>query len=302
MARSGSDHLIVADAATGALRREVVLAGGRVFGSDAEQQAAGVEAGTLGNASAIRALAGTTSAFVVGSTDGYLYALDACGTPPGLVWSLSFGAPVGQSIFADTDGDGDEELVVTAADGYVYGLDTQRFEAPRFVFDTDPEHGFPDTDVDEIRGLAVHALWSPVAGAVGYEWALFTAGGRPVTQRPGAPDNPFIPVDAAQVRADVRAGLAYGGRYYFAVRAIGPDGSSSEALSDGVRILPEDGPMGVDGGVADAARPHYRLTGDGCGSCGVPRPVQGGSGLGALASLGVALLGARRLRRGRGRR
>ncbi len=57
---------------------------------------------------------------VVGSGDGWLYAIDPCaGT---LTFAYDFGASVGEPVFGDTDGDGFDEIVVSVADGYLYAL------------------------------------------------------------------------------------------------------------------------------------------------------------------------------------
>ncbi len=57
---------------------------------------------------------------VVGSSDGWLYAIDPCtGT---LTFTYSFGAPVGEPVFGDTDGDGNDEIIVSVDDGYLYAL------------------------------------------------------------------------------------------------------------------------------------------------------------------------------------
>ena len=57
---------------------------------------------------------------VVGGSDGWLYAVDPCaGT---LTFTYDFGAPVGEPVFGDTDGDGLDEIVVSVADGYLYAL------------------------------------------------------------------------------------------------------------------------------------------------------------------------------------
>jgi MYXO-CTERM domain-containing protein len=237
-----------------------------LFASDLDADKSGIRTGALGDVTAVASLTGVggTSAFLVGGSDGYLYAIDACSTAPTLLWSLDFRAPVGQAVFADYDGDGDEEIVVDAADGFVYGVDTERFPAPTWVFDTDPRNGITDADVDEVRGTLLGAAWADVPGATGYEWALFTAGGTAITRRTGDPGNPFIPVAATSttVTVDSTDGLVNGTRYFFAVRAIGPGGSSAEALSDGVLYTethggpePDAGDAGGSVDAADSAAP-----------------------------------------------
>jgi outer membrane protein assembly factor BamB len=58
--------------------------------------------------------------FVVGGADGWLYAVD--GATGALLWGLDLGASVGDPIAADIDGDGTSEVLVPAADGYLYAI------------------------------------------------------------------------------------------------------------------------------------------------------------------------------------
>jgi hypothetical protein len=293
----------IVDVESGATRASGVLAGGRAFATLDAARAVGANVGVLGHVTATRALDGTTPAFLVGSTDGYLYAIDACAPALSVLWAMDFDAPVGEAVFADTDGDGEDEIVVEAADGFLYGIDTERAASPAWVYDTDPAAGFPDTDVDEVHGRELHALWSEVPGATGYEWALFTVRGDPVTERPGDPRNPFIPAGPGERRAVVRDRLVSGSRYVFAVRALTAQGTSAETVSDGVRIFFDEVPpdAGVDGGAEtgrldgghmDAGTSEFYLTGSGCFACAVPgRAAHTGSvaaWLVALAALGVA--------------
>lgn len=110
------------DGSAGTLISERVLAGGQVFASMAQAQAAGKTTGMLSNANSIvSVLPDGTPAVLTGSTDGFLYALDGCSM--NLLWAKNMDAPVAEPIIGDTDGDGLDEIVVSAADGYVYGLD-----------------------------------------------------------------------------------------------------------------------------------------------------------------------------------
>jgi MYXO-CTERM domain-containing protein len=322
-ARVDSAHLLALDAATGTQRFDVVLAGGRVFATDADAAAAGVRVGTIGDVTGIASLTGASGApaFLVGSTDGYLYAIDACAETPALLWSLNFRTPVGAPVFADYDADGEQEIVVEAGDGFVYGLDTERFPAPMWVYDTDPRNGIVDTDVDEVHGTMLATAWSPVAGATGYEWALFTAGGTAITRRTGEPANPFIPVGATITTATVDAteGLVSGTRYVFAVRAVGPLGASAETASDGVLYIethagsepsPDGGiedAGGSDGGAMDASGDVASIdAGDGAradagggghASCGCRAAGRRGERGAWLVLLGLVVTFARRRRR-----
>lgn len=264
-------------AADGSERHDLFLVEGRAFTSELDAIRAGLYAGVVGNATSTTDLGGGTPAVLFGSTDGHLYAIDPCGATPELLWALSFRAPVGEAIFADTDGDGEDELVVSVADGFLYGVDTEALPAPEYVYDTDPRLFRTDADVDETRGVVLGARWAAVAGATAYEYAVFSAGGTPVSRNPSDESNPFI--ETTDTFAEHGERLEVGGVYFFAVRAIGPEGTSSEALSDGTvylrEVLGDDmGPMPpTDGGAAtpDGGRPSVDAGADtdgGGGGCG----------------------------------
>jgi hypothetical protein len=260
-ALSTTPRVVVANATTGAVIYDVALAQGRAYANEMELRAAVPSPGLLTNVNATQALSATggamAPAFVLGSNEGYLYALDACTPGPSVRWSMNFRAPVGEPIFSDTDGDGADEIVVTSADGFLHGIDTERFPAPSFVYDTDPPR-VPSMDVDERTGSSLEATWAPVMGAVAYEWALFTATGSPVSRGARPEDGPFI--RTMGLTAFWNEGLIDGTRYFFAVRAIGPaDASSVETLSNGVRYrrpaaVSDAGPdvAAVDATAADA--------------------------------------------------
>ncbi|MDI7268529.1 MAG: VCBS repeat-containing protein, partial [Myxococcota bacterium] len=222
--------------ATGALRHEITLAGGSAWPSPAAAVAAGVRPGFLGNATAKSDLTGTgTPGALVGSTDGFLYALNPCdGT---VIWALNFRFPVGEAVFADVNDDGVDDVLVSVADGYLYGVGRERFRAPAEVLDTDPPGGFPDVDRDTIETFnTLYASWTAVTGATSYEYGIVTPSGSFVTR----PD--FINVGGATTATAHGLGLRLGATYYVAVRAIGPAGSSSEALSDGIQLVDETPP------------------------------------------------------------
>lgn len=276
-----SPELVLIDAQSGAERAHVVLARGQRFSSEAEVADAGVLPGSLGNATALQTLWPGQSAVVIGSTDGFLYAIDACAAGAPVLWTLNLRAPVGEAVTGDLDGDGLQELLVTAADGFLYGIGPQRFAPPREVREIDPRR--PDAgDLDEstLPGVLT-AEWDAVPNATGYEWALLTAGGTPLTRHPTVPGNPFIPVGADVTRVGYSSMLRPGARYVFAVRARGASGASSEVLSDGVRYQPMDEPdagasmpdAGTDGGAA--ASPD--------GGTGGAGAIRGGSGCGCTA-------------------
>lgn len=189
--------------------------------------------GRLGNVTVSRNLTGSgRPGVLVPSTDGHLYAVDPCGMV--LDWALDLRYPVGEAILADTDGDGEDEIVVTAADGFLYGIDREVIPAPAYVYENDGTTLATTSaaDVDELVTVdTLHANWAPVDGATSYEYAVITPAGTFVT----APN--FVSAGAATSVSPTGLPLIAGRRYLFAVRAIGPDGSSSEALSDGVVVL-----------------------------------------------------------------
>jgi MYXO-CTERM domain-containing protein len=158
--------------------------------------------------------------------------VDPCGMR--LEWALDIRYPVGEAILADTDGDGEDEIVVTAADGFLYGIDREVIPAPAFVYENDGATLATSAaeDLDEyVTSETLHANWAPVDGATSYEYAVITPGGAFVT-RPN-----FVSAGAATSVSATGLPLIAGRRYLFAVRAIGAEGSSSEALSDGVVVL-----------------------------------------------------------------
>ncbi len=93
---------------------------------------ADIESGsTVGICSAGQALSNAAAAdidgdgrdeFLVGSADGYLYALHA--TDGSLAFAYNFHAAVGAPIVADVDGDGTLGVMVSVGDGYVHSLGT----------------------------------------------------------------------------------------------------------------------------------------------------------------------------------
>lgn len=220
------------NAATGELAGDIALRDGRLWDPPSS---APEGPGILGDVTLARDLVGTGApTALVPSTDGHLYAIDPC--TMALQWALDFRFPVGSPILADTDGDGEDEIVVTVADGFLYAVDREVIAAPLFVVENDgrgPAAG-PGDDIDELVTVdTLWANWASVEGAVAYEYAVVTPGGAFLT-RPS-----FINAgDVTEVRA-TGLPLRAGQRYLFAVRAIGAEGSSSETLSDGVLVLPD---------------------------------------------------------------
>lgn len=258
--------------------RAVVLAGGTVFADELEAQQDGRLLGSLGSVATHRDLRGTgTPLALVGSDDGWLYGLDPCtGT---LALSYEFGAPVGSPIFADTDGDGRDEILVSVADGYLYNLRQLVIAAPSYVWDIDPTQGIVDRDVDTISTLSeISARWRDVTGTLSYELAVVTS------------DGDFLTSPAWQDQGNVTQAtvtglsLTVGRAYFVSVRAIGPDGRSVDTMSDGIVVLPGRDDAGSDGGLGGSRN-------GGCGCNG------GSAHPGALSILFFVCMGRLLLRR-----
>ncbi len=270
--------------------QSVVLAGGEVFPDDDAAASAGRVGGQLTSVHAHADLTGQgRPSVVVGSSDGWLYALDPCTLT--LDFARDFGAPVGAVAFLDANGDDVDEMVVSVADGFLYGLQHGALAAPAGVADIDPA-GAPQVDVDELETSgAVGAAWAPVPGATGYEVAVVIEGESYLT----AP--PWVPVASTTITLD---GLAFedGRRYAIAVRAVGEGGRSPDAVSDGFIVRVVGSPAAPDGGPGDAGGAPVDGAAGGCCEAGRQSPQTA-----ALAAAVVVLLLARRrrLRTPRGR-
>lgn len=263
-------------------QRAFTLAGGQLFATPADAAAAGAKRGQLASPMVHSNLTGQgRPSAVVGSADGWLYAVDPCaGT---LDFAVPFGAPVGAVASADTDGDGNDELLVSVADGYLYGLKDAPLRGPGIVRDLDPATASGD-DVDEVTTRdTLSASWDPVPGATGYEVAIAKADGGYVFYPP------WQPVDATSY---TRTGLALedGVQYVFAVRAVSAAGRSPDILSDGV-LVHRLGPPATDAGVDQPDAGTVTTQPGGCCSTGgAPVPAV------ALGGLVALVLGRRRRR------
>lgn len=269
-------------------RATVVLAGGEVFPDEAAAEAAGAAPGQLGDVAVSANLSGAdgTPTALVGSTDGFLYAVDAC--TGALRWSHRFDAPVGAPILSDTDGDGLDDIVVSVADGYLYGLRHEILPAPGYVWDVDVPRGLTAEDIDEIETeSALYAAWAPVPGATTYELAVVGAAGTYLT----APA--WVDVGAGTSATITGLPLEDGAKFYVGVRAVGPAGKGPDRPSDGVivRLRPGADEPGRAG--------EYLLWGRGC-ACSLGGAGEEAAGLGAAVVLLSALGARRRSRRRRG--
>ncbi|HLM71312.1 MAG TPA: hypothetical protein VK459_01415, partial [Polyangiaceae bacterium] len=170
-----SPFLRAFDGATGALVGERVLAGGMVFNSVAAAVAAGARVGTLSNVSSVADAGQAGPAVLAGSSDGFLYGLHGCSL--NLLWAKDLGAPVAEPAIGNVDADGVVEIVVGAADGYIYGLDWPLLIPPGTML---LGGAGPDGSLAVAVGEEVFVEWAPVPGAIEYEVALVDPDGRPV--------------------------------------------------------------------------------------------------------------------------
>jgi hypothetical protein len=223
--------------------RTLVLAGGLMFPDETQAAPTVTVLGQLTSATVHQNLTGQgRPSAVVGSTDGWLYAIDPCSGA--LDFSYSFGAPVGEAIFGDSDGDGRDEIIVSAADGYVYTLRNFEIDQPGEVLDTDPWSDATG-DIAEINTIStLEATWSPVDGATGYEVAVVDREGNYLGE-------PWRPAGQATSLLLEDLDLVDGATYRVSVRSIsGSGGRSVDRVSNGVwvHLLPDP----PDGGCCNA--------------------------------------------------
>lgn len=266
----------------------VVLAGGKAFPSEAAADAAKVTGGQLTSVNIHENLAGAGPVAVVGSGDGHIYGIDVC--TGGLRFAVDLGAPVGEVVFGDTDGDGKDELIATANDGFLYVLRNQVLPAPTEVNDLAVAGGGGDIDeTTDTRNVKVG--WTAVPGAASYEVALVDSLG-----------NLVVPYqDAGASTSFVFSGLSLmeGSRYVASVRARTPAGVGPDKGSDGFLVTPLPPPPdagidapadGTDAGSGENL-PIGAVAGGGCG-CNAGRQERS-AGLLAMA-VAIAALWRRR--------
>ncbi|MDP3213317.1 MAG: hypothetical protein Q8S73_04385, partial [Deltaproteobacteria bacterium] len=215
-----------ADAATLA---RVVLAGGLGYASR-DLVPAAARVGTLSNATAVADGDGAGHpTLLVGSTDGWLYALDGCSLA--LRWAHDFRYPVGEPVVGDTDGDGADDVLVSVGDGYLYAMGARTLPAPDMVRDTDPADEASDADLDEVETFdTVTARWNTTPGAMRFQVRVTTLAGTALQ----FPEYTELTGDRARVAG---LPLRLGGRYRVGVVAVGADGSSVESESDGFTVV-----------------------------------------------------------------
>ncbi len=212
----------------------VVLAGGLSYPSRAMVPAT-AHVGTLSNATAVADGDGAGHpTLLVGSTDGWLYALDGCSLA--LRWAYDFRYPVGEPVVGDTDGDGADDVLVTVGDGYLYALGARTLASPVGVRDTDPNDDASDADLDEVETFdTVAARWETTPGAMRFQLRVTTLAGTALQ----FPEYTEVTGDRARLNG---LPLRLGGRYRIGIVAVGADGSSAEAESDGFTVVDRSPP------------------------------------------------------------
>lgn len=223
----------------GAVVAQFVLAGGNRYATDEEARADGAEPGRL---SAFAAGADVTglghASFLVGSTDGHLYAFAA--DDGALDWSINLRARVGTPLSADIDGDGAADVLVPTSDGLLHGIVQASLSPPTAVFDTDGSFiaASPSEDLD-VLGFsdAVGGNWAATPGADRYEYRVLRSD-----------DVVVVPWTDVESTSFVEEGLSLqlGRRYYTAIRAFSDTGLASvEVVSDGF-VVADTAPPEVD--------------------------------------------------------
>lgn len=211
----------------GAVLRRAVLADGVAYPSpDAVEP--GARSGALSNLTAVADLDGRgRPGLLVGSTDGHLYALDACTLER--AWAYDFRYPVGEPVVGDADGDGTDDVLVSVGDGYLYALGARTLAGSGAVRDVADESSDADLDAIETAGT-VFASWAPVPGAARYHVRVLTASGTAVR----FPE--YVEVTGTRARID-ELPLRVGGRYRVGVVAADARGTGDEILSDGFTVV-----------------------------------------------------------------
>lgn len=229
--------------------KTMILASGASYATEADAKAASARMGQLSHITVHSNIRGTGEpTALVGSPDGFLYGVDPCTAK--LAFTYDFRAPVGESVFGDTDGDGKDEIIVSVGDGYLYGIKNAVVSAPTNVIDTNPGGGVVDTDIDvlPVGTTTMSAKWDAVAGAAKYEVAVVGPDGSYLSSPA------WIDVGSKTAATVDKLILGAGQHYVFSVRAVGATGiAGPDTPSDGVDITGSAVPdAGTDGG-SDAA-------------------------------------------------
>lgn len=263
---SADDRFQVMNLKTGARLADWRASGGRLFADAASRDAAGVEAGLLTHMTGSPDLSGNgTPAVVFGSSDGYLYAFNPCGSANTLLWSYYFGPRVGAPILADTDNDSRSELLVHVGDGYLYHFDTLPQAVPTQVKDLNGPSGTSDVDTFSTINT-LYGGWDAAPSATSYSVGVLSAADTFVT----SPAFQSFTTPSATLTG---LELCDGATYRLAVRAIGPGGTSPEVLSDGVKVTVGELCDGKDNNCNGVKDEGFDADGDGSVSCVTSLPA-----------------------------
>ena len=196
------------------------LASGVAYPDAASAAAAGGFLGALGDVVVKQDLLGTGDhpSALVGSSDGFLYALNPCTATPSTGPSTSSSPWATPSSSPTPAGTGTDQILVPAADGSrLHALQQQVLAAPAYRLRQRGQRrrmAVVGPDLDTVQTVStLAASWAPVTGADGYQVAALTAGGTYVTQ----PDWVSVSGTSAAVP---NLSLASGKKYFFAVRAV----------------------------------------------------------------------------------
>ncbi len=240
-----SAHIYLYKVSDGTLLKDRILGCGKLYEKEDDAAKDKCVLSDLTPSIAIRDIDKSGRAvFVVGSKDGYLYAVDAVNLD--LVFVLNFRYPVGNIIAGDLDGDNYVEILISTGDGYIYAIDRAELKATPYVYENDgyftatfdngpdrcPSDKDEDVDCQEYTST-LGANWEKVDGATGYEYAIISQNGTYITYWT---DNG---VKNRAVTKDLR--LVFDFIYYFLVRPYkiekGVKITGPETISDGVKII-----------------------------------------------------------------
>jgi hypothetical protein len=224
------------DLATGAVVATRTFAAGEAFPNVATATAGGKLPGVMGHVTGVASLAGAPAA-VVGSSDGHLYVVDPCTLD--LRWAFDLGASLGDPVVADSDGDGEDEILIAAADGFLYGLDDFSFPAPFLELAGQPADG----PLVVTAGALVDVTWDAVDGADGYEVALIGPDDKPIWSPA------YVPVDVPSIQIELDGALA--NRPYRIVARVAGDEPGKEGFSAPVLVsdtMPPSATLAATGG------------------------------------------------------
>ncbi len=164
------------DGKTGAISGAKVAAGGVLFDSIEAATNAGKSTGELSDISSVADLGGKGPAVLFGSTDGYLYAVDACAKT--LVWAIDLGAPVSSPVVANQDDDIADEILVSTSNGFVHVLDVPRCEGVASI----TLEGLTAQKLN--AGATLSVKWPSTPSALKYDVGLVNSDNLPVWTPP----------------------------------------------------------------------------------------------------------------------